>query len=335
MNDVIEKLATLKRNNASLFDYVEHECSKKFCNPISLPVLPHVYMCNYGRVHVCSEDMCDALDQGVCRITGACHGFTGVSCYDKMDHRTWRVKTQQSIRVDNNIMVYKPKVDDTVEPVTKKRKRYKLNTTTCKQRIQNVIIELLYGTARKKINENKTKYLKHKLQKKIDTYIAYCESNNIPVNLLFLSLLHDDTYVNYEMLTIEEYNLEKLYYYQEIVFHFITLMRHPYINVKVQLNASLIKTITLSIMYKMIYGYSYKDIMFLPQDSYLMQVLPNTRDLHIMNFNAKCITKGNNLIEYVYGKAISSNLTIDELQYTASEKSDVPLMRAVGKRNKK
>lgn len=327
---MIEEIAEWKRQRNCLFDYVDHECSLTFCHPERLDKTKHVYLCNYSKIHVCTEDMCDTLDQGVCRITGACHGFSGMSDYDKTDYRTWRNKTQASIRVDNNVMIYNANKKPEISTVVQKRKQKRFNATACKQKIQSIIVDLLFGAARKKINEIKQLDVESKLKKKIDTYLTYCHDKQIPVNILFISLLRDNTYMNLELLSIEDYSLEKIYYYQSIVYHFIELMNHPHVNIETQMNVSLISTITLSVMYKMMYGYSFKDVQFLPQDSYLLKVLPNTRDLHILGFNAKLITKGNNIIEYVYNKAISSNMTVNELQYTPTEKIEEPLMRAVG-----
>lgn len=143
-----------------------HECRANFCDPQNEatlirrgllsgpPILPeHVYICKYGQIHECDENVCMA--DAPCLVSGASMG----------------VLNQYESR---------PRGE---EPKKKKRKYY--------DQLELLMDTLFYSPKRRNIVTNWNRQKSKQSKKYRDSYIKGCESRRKPVNVVHIGMLEE------------------------------------------------------------------------------------------------------------------------------------------------
>jgi len=308
---ILNQIARTKRLSGTLYEnHIEHVCSPKYCDPCSEDILvkrglldkkkPNqiVYLCNYKVVHVCTIDTCNTTDHGICRISGACYGASGVSSYDKTDYRTWRTKTRDYNGLRGPVRIYgeESKIPKEEEPVFKKpRREYRLSTKDLKKTISGIVKKLLYDSCRKKVNTKRSKKITSLYDDKLDNYKNQCITNKEPINLINIMLFKLEYENNdIEMLPIEAYNIDKIAHYVHLCQQ-VCIYVQKYWNTKISFEC-----LTIAILYAMKRGYKLHDIEILPMDMYLTHMLPMVNELPFFRISKKTLIKGQNLLERAF-----------------------------------
>lgn len=325
----LARIATAKRLSGHLYDnHVVHECIPSFCDPCSEQMLtergklvgpivhPNTYMCNYRVVHVCTVETCNTTEHGVCRITGACYGSSGVSSYDKMDYRTWRTKTTDTPNSTLSARIYgQEPVVEQVEFKTPKRPYKPTPVSKIQQTVKEMVRKLLYDGCRQNINDIRTKKIDTERSNVVDGYKLQCGREQTPVDLTQISIInHHYKNLNAELLPIEPYNIDKIQHYVYLCKQ-VCIFVQEYWEKKISFGS-----VTLATLYAMKQGYRLHDINILPQDLYLIRMLPMKNELSRFSIASKMLTHGQILLEYAYLNAIDRGASTESLQLKLIQK---------------
>jgi len=332
----LERIAHVKRQRGELYKHVPHVCNKAYCDPCNESKLimdglltgnivdKTVYLCNYRTIHICTPDTCTAVDNGVCRVTGACWGFSGTSTYDKYDHRTWRSKTNNEAHTGKSDPIYQDtneeqkvveeKQQTIVEETLKKKKRKHKRAPTLngiKKICETILITLLYDGQRQKINTRHVNRSKKQCKIAIEKYRTNCLKTHYPINLMHIVSLQYQFHLN-PKLPIQTYDIQIIEKYTVILVHMCQLVLKYYSNI--EQNTSLwIQSVALSALYRMRRGYTINSIEFLPQDPFLIYMLPEVRELPYFGLAKNKLTRGDKIIDKVYDIAQQSGVMLTEL----------------------
>jgi len=328
LTKIILRLENAKRISGDIIDMpLKHVCSKEFCNPeneqdlISKGFLnspaqsSNVYLCKYKCHHICDKFKCNNIVLGVCAITGACYGNPGgYSNYDKNNSRTWHTNFRsneycQQIDEFENPSIFNKQISQPEAIVQKKRKKTSFKKLLIQYRItaQLIVTSLLYSPIREKINNATNKNNLKILAKKTQSYIKACEKQRNVVNIIHLMMLND-TYKSVNC------KLEILNYDEHVINKYTNIIIETYKNVKKYYTESFkFETIALGTLYEMRQGYKIEQIQLFPSDSFLLHNLPIINDIPSFGFDKKYITKGKQIIQYAYGRAIELGVSIQDL----------------------
>ena len=337
----LTRIARVKRITGTLLDnHVQHECTSDFCDPCSEEILVQrrllqgpivcnaVYLCNYRVVHVCTVDTCDTIEHGVCRISGACYGASGVSSYDKTDSRTWRTKTTDYHRPSAPARIYLTDPDgsvkekeeevhlkDTDVPFKKPRRAYKLSIKTLDAYIERMTKNILYSKCRSTINNKRSKKSEMVYIDTVNAYKLQCIADREPINLIKLMLIdqHHNHNNSVELLPIEVYNIDKIQ-------HYVHICRQVFIFVQKYWDKKIcFDSVILAILYGMKRGYTLHGNVILPQDMYLTYMLPLINDLPSFGISKKYLTAGQDLLDGAFLDAIDNGTFNFKLEFIEKE----------------
>jgi len=331
LEQIIRRLERAKRVSGDIIDMpTDHICSKEFCNPenekdlisrgflAGPPTSTDIYLCRYRNHHVCTENECRNIDNGVCRISGACYGNPGgYSSYSKTDYRTWHQEFRhneqlQQLKITANPTIFS--VDDNNKPdeprkrkKRKKKKNPKVIWRRYKLAAQKIVTCLLYSHTRQTINDRAYKQSLKMMEKQIQMYIKSCNQERQVVNIINIMLLQNK-YKNIDK------KLEILEYQQNVIDKYVDVIMQTYLNVKKYYTESFkFQTIAIGALYEMRQGYELENIILFPSDCFLLYNLPTINDIPAFGFKKANITRGKWIIQIAYNTAVESGVAIGDI----------------------
>ena len=289
-----------------------HVCSVQVCFPqnepqlisrglLRAPVLTdYIYICRYGIVHICTENECMKLIDGVCPISSRCYGHIGYSSYDKNNPKTWSREFRQNERLQQT--------PGNITSNNNKSRLYNVKRKEAvRQKISSYIINLLFSPNRQKLNENDCNKRLKTCQKQISIYYAECKEKGVPVNVIQTMMIRDSHLFGYQKLTILNFDNNVVEKYTRL----ILLVR----DIVIKYNRPNIKIehIILGTLYGMRQGYETQYIDLFPTDSFLLNNLPAINDLpSSFGIQKKNITIGKQIIQMSFDNAIRSGHQFNE-----------------------
>lgn len=344
-----------------------HICSTKTCNPESeqqliqggtLPgpaISSNIYLCAYGKVHICSKESCteySITQNQTCPITGIQHDAV-VSNYDKNNSKTWfQLKDTTGALVDSRQdgNLIEEEDEPLKKPVaTKKRKtasRGLLSKGSILERAREIIVNLLYSSARTKRNAVALEANRVEALKARETYINLrrTHSQQLPYLTDIYRIMTCKLTVP---LPLREFELDsaRVDYYAHIVFQVWNLLQRYHVpaNLKVfdadtgteivpRLNFEIV---TLGVLYSMRNGITLENYVMLPRDEFLDNNLPRINDdLNYFGVEKKKVTRGTALLIDLYNAAFSrDNLKPEQLMLDMNElpqKHETPQLFRLG-----
>lgn len=325
---VIERIVQCKIKQGVFHDHINHVCHKGFCDPCNEQMLSNrgllqggidvyardLYVCNYQVIHYCSKDTCTAVDNGVCRISGACYGTTGTSTYDKNDYRTWRAKTDnEPFKGSSADFIYKAEPKEHIEQKQKikdeiVRPRKRRRQKPILKSIQEIVEKLLFGAERIKINKSIKNTVKEHCNVEITNYVKTCMDNHMAINTMHIYKI--TLQVSSRTLIILPYDLNIIERYTSLITHICRniLKINPNINIE-------LTSLTLALLYKMRIGYMYENEEILAIDPFLIDILPEISQLPFFGYEKTRITIGERIIEYAFNYAKEKRIAPSEFKY--------------------
>lgn len=339
----VKRIAETKRKLGELKNPVAHICHSFVCDPCNEAMMiaagkmsgsiskvgKDVYVCNYRTIHVCTQNTCTATEGGVCRISGACYGVSGLSSYDSGDYRTWKTKTMsevyQGITKDEIYYDDEEKLEESTKPtVTVPQKRKKKHESKISiSEIRKVVDTLLYSPKKPLFNKNRLQTANLKRERLVNAYKAECRQKKIPVNLVHIHLLElsveDPLFVE-----TDPYDLQKVEQYTSLAYQFCKLVK-KYSDHNVRI---CVKSITIALLYTMTRGYTVDNEEYIAVDEYVRRNLPLSRDLSKLGFERKQLTKGDQLLSIMFERAKPSDFKFEMLKKSLNGKQDVNILPA-------
>lgn len=322
------KLATITGNKGS---DPNHKCIGTSCHPRSevdliksghLPyninrVSYNVYICDYGRIHICNEDVCKLYGSTptlTCPISGL-QMASIVSNYNKDDSRTWYNKQTQSVDASSGNTA-----------IVKKRKKNPVHTseTTIKNVCETVISNLLYSTARREYNQAMEIKYAEEAKLAMNTY-ALSRKTKLSQMAYKTDLYRINAYYmnKYAPLAEMKLDINVIKYYSEIIWQVwnICVKYHIHPNQRIlNDNGDEIKNrltpevVVLGVLYSLRQGLSVGDgIHVLPKDEFLQQHLPLVNNYTLFSIDKTKVTRGLNILLQSYNNAVSLGVDTTQL----------------------
>ena len=305
-----------------------HVCDPKLCHPKSemdfakmgklqgTPESYNVYICDYGSIHICSEESCRLFGSNptlTCPISGQQMGSI-VSNYAKDDYRTWYNKRNEAMEPSGPIGAG-----------VKKRKKKNTAATHSESFVKNIaetiIINLLYSNARKEHNQATVLKYTEEAYLAMNTYATARKKENQMAYTTDLYRIYAH-YMN-QFIPLVEMKLDTnvVRYYCEIVWQVwqICLKYHIHPNQRVFnehgdeiKNRLAVDVVVLGVLYYLRQGLSVTDIPVLPKDDF-MENLPLVNNYTLFNIDKTKVTRGLNVILQSYNNAVDVGIDAKDL----------------------
>jgi len=298
-----------------------HECSRLLCDPLNEialvtrgympgpPTTEHLYLCKYGQLHECGDSCC--FDE-VCPVSGMTHmDQIDVADYDSTNPLTWGPKPSNLISDAHAERVMKRYCPPSTEkgasvPEAPKQKMIKLDDTYL--RIESLIDRILFSDQRKKINTTCINQQARKSKREKEVYLAKCEKEHVPYNLMELMMIDAKYTRNVHSLNIIPRDDQLLTKYANYVLKVYLRVQECNGDGKVCPDA-----ITLATLYKMQQGNKVNGVTLIPLDPFLADNLPLMNDLPKFKVNKKKYTQGERLIFLMFEHGRKEGKTEEEL----------------------
>lgn len=312
MDKILRELEEKKSDLLNEHHY--HECTRKYCNPTGIG---NIYLCKYRQIHVCTENECVLVVDGVCPISGACYGAMGYGNYDPNDNRTWYSK---GLINDEPLITKKPDYlpvrgivpvpsssvparvaggDPPAPRVVNEREVY--------NKIETYVEELLYSNERAKINAMAAAANKKNSTREKDAYIARCRANDEPINWLMMDMIANSFGYVEQPLQIMPLSRNTVARYSDAVLQMYKIVQ-SFIPERV-----CVESITLAVLYTMRVGYTVNDVQIFPADEFLRENLPEMNELGRFKFERHKFTNGETQITFAYNEAERRGIDISQL----------------------
>lgn len=274
------------------------------------PQTTHIYLCDYGKIHRCTPEHCDAYDvetgssDVICNISGRVYG----QCSDNYGS----TRDEQ----DANAIG---------EPVIKQQRRHHQKGSGCgknvplrkhvQEKVRNIIYSLLYGNQRKHLIDSQVAACKAEREAVLARYRTECERKGVfPVLTEEVTLSTNALASRHVLEHLGAADSRRLAYYENIVMQVweksLELLvgmgprgetTHPKPNVE---------CVTLAVLYFMQTGYKPHGLEVLPYDEYLCRHLPRSSDLHAFGLDKRHDTMGTRMLTDMYDAVIQSNVNV-------------------------
>ena len=348
----IETAKMLKGDVSS--DRPEHVCRPLVCRPeneemliaqglLAPPaVMQDVYMCRYLRFHVCTEELCNNHEHGVCSISGLCHGVV-VSSFSRSDPRTVAAQPsagtndaqpisyayEQQIRrvrrrhdgMITTVSVPVP-VALVVPPVAAERSSARPSTIVpwqkMKDDVRRTLHAIFFSHVREQINHECAAQSEVRLERSIKEYQDYRNARRLPVSLIRIMMI-DDNHPPSRTLKIIPYDDALLDRYTAIVEHVYDVI----VKYGVQVDRVYPDHITLAVLYTMRNGWTLQGHIMIIADPALIDILPLPNDLTRFKINKKSLTKGTFCMKAAYDNALVQRASMYDL--TMNKELHAPL----------
>lgn len=286
----------------------DHVCDRQLCDPqsetqmvetgkISPPALTsNVYLCRFGKVHLCTEDMCEYYGDSAtrtCHISGQHMGGSLTSTYSQGDSRTWYAPAPTA--VSSSVRVEKPRTPRHRRPVAE-----------IDVRAENLVKLLLFS--RNRIHRNEEAIALYNQQAK-EARVHYLKTRREEKQLPYDTDLRRITthFLQQPLpLRIWPYDEDRTSYYSGVVCQkWEMVVKHYQTQGLVATHRVDFDCVALGVLYKMCTGIIYNGQVILPCDEFLKDNLPCIGDLNTY-FGIDCgrITKGDNILMAAYQNAI-------------------------------
>ncbi len=308
------------------------ECNPNVCKPmteqslqLNNPQTNNVYVCQYGRAHVCSEKSCEHyrhVPNMTCPVSGIQYG-TEVSSFSRADARTW--KTKPSASTSNTTVTttaprkikkrpgrkrkVPPTATDVAPPVRTKRR---VADADARIIAEQYIRLLLFSQKRAECNEN----VKRKCQQDaVEACAGYRKNNKGTIPFAIQEYGIFCHYANakappFQILDVDQYK-DRYNYYIDIILHVWNLVEKYY--------RDYIKCyrVCIGVLYMMQDGYGYSETQVLiPQDPFLARHLPTNEYLEHFGIHKQSLTRGDTVIRKTFDLAKQAGATYEELKFT-------------------
>ena len=123
-------------------------------------------------------------------------------------------------------------------------------------------------------------------------------------------MMLNDTYKNVNL------KLEILIYDEDVIEKYVKIIIETYKTVKKYFTESFkFETIALGALYEMRQGYEIDQIILFPSGCFLLYHLPTINDIPSFGFDKKYITKGKQIIQYAYNRAVELGVSTEHISF--------------------
>lgn len=269
VEQAVVRLQQLKGVLAGSSDYV-HGCRKDLCDPRNDRFFPHVYLCNYGTVHVCLPGTCQLgvmTRQGeyVCPVSGLMLGC----------EESYTMKTEPH---------WKRVKPEPLQLSTPKVRRYFPTPVQVAEKAARILDSLLFGRERARINDEIHRKRTDQYQRHVDKISKKCQFV-CQANLEFIKANVMSAGIPYIILNQQEH----LKGIKERIFKVCQVWEKLlgpfygddklYEKISGAPNRPNVECLTIAIIYMMKTGRTD----YIPVDAFLQQHLPREKDLPRFN----------------------------------------------------
>ena len=338
-------LQAREKDITRLKDGIHAHCTQKVCGPKSEadlklpnPLTRNVYVCRYGLVHVCSEDVCLEYRQdphGVCPVTGIKYIVSDTSTYSSTDYRTWGLTAAMSREASRKEVKQvetvkkapikrragrkrkseqQPSAAAPVKkPAKRKNERKRKITLEEQNNSSNAFIQkLLYSNVRVKCNQEVKASAVANATAQVQQYRRFCSDNGqLPqaetAYRIYISYIHKMP----EPFVILKAEPARIAYYQRVIGHVWGVVIDYYLP-HVKFNVFVI-----GVLYMMRTGLWYdNEHNVIPKDEYLEAHLPSAEMLNkYFGIGKETLTTGDYIIRQTYDNARKEKASIARLVF--------------------
>jgi len=347
----INKLIAAKKKKRALTNK-EHECHVQHCNPeneVALfeqglldgqPETSNVFLCNYGKVHVCSDMECkhSAYAPGTaCPISGIIHQDRAMSDYSRADFRTWNSTLHTA---DKNVLTEKrvgekakflnrkklfssgmgfmefKKQSKKEEPqapqqAPKKKRRIGEKKQADRNKIaRNVIERLLYDPARTQVNNTSLERARKYAEKAQQTYVQDMLAQKAIPFWTDMYRIVATAGERAQLLQILPYSETTVSLYINIINQIWTRVVLKWYKPDGPLD---FEAFCIHLLYTLTRGYILQQESVLPMDRFLLRNLPKINDFKFFRFDRKKHTTGEIILTEAYESALEQGCTPRQL----------------------
>lgn len=302
-----------------------HECSARFCSPVSEAdligrgeltgpaIATNVFVCRFGFVHVCSEDLCTLYPCDVthtCAVSGIQYAM-GVSAYQSNDYKTWNAPQQSLAPMRTQPSTLLVSVNKT------------LKEEHVKDRAGDMVRLLLYSTCRVQYNKE---YIQAAQTQATESCVTYekeqIRARQLPLLTDRMRLLNHCTTAPLP-LCIFVFDQQLFDYYVAVITQTWFKVQKWYVAFTKPSNsrgsARLdVEKISLGVLYTMRSGHIYQRVVALPRDEFLLYNLPQFHMLHHFGIEKSDVTCGMHIVEATFERARLTNVAVTDISIDAA-----------------
>lgn len=322
--DVQACVAQLRLLKQRRLPFMEHVCRNETCHPENEATLTgkpvyrchsdHIYVCDYGTVHVCGPEHCSLGVQGdfgetVCPISGIVLGEEEVLAVGRNAEPHWKV-----VRTDKKRKHSKTTTKDTTPRNTGVTSPTKV-AEKCRVMIKRLFFSAMRHTRNTEILNDRNECLKSRVEKyvlekkKARTFLALpeimCLQSNVLADPLPYAELRESDHVDtiaecvdtvrqiWEKLICRFYGPDQLY---------TQLLGAP--------SRPPPEYIILGILYLMKSGHRQQNVVLIPYNAFVAQHLPNEKDLKYFGYSIGRLKPGKDLVLKFYDRAMQLHMYV-------------------------
>lgn len=298
--------------------------SAQGCRWPGQPLTNHIYVCEYGRVHVCTDEHCsgttitDDFDI-LCEISGKIFGQDASGVAKNMAPHWGSASSKQQ----------RPLAAATPAPLFGGVRNIP-SQRAVRDKVSAMVHKLLYGPERKRLADAQQAACVSDCESALARYELEHSRQNQFCNLVEQVIIATNALSHSRYcIVVLPYNAQRIEYYADIVVQVWERCLEFLVGTGPRGEATRAKPnvecIALAVLYFMQTGYRLHGIEMLPYDEYLCAYLPRSSDLHAFGIDKRHDTTGTKLVIEMYDNAMEQQIELAriQLQFAPAEATQV------------